>query len=119
MNYNLIEMNNKKYIEYSDDKKQLSTERDAVDLIAACMENNTGLLIIQDKALSENFFNLRTGLAGTVLQKFVNYNIKAALIITNEEKISGRFKEMITEANKGNDFRVFNNTTDAENWLTT
>lgn len=117
MNYNLIERNDKRYIEYSDDKNQLSTERDAVDLIATCMENNTELLIIQDKALSEDFFNLRTGLAGTVLQKFVNYNIKAALIITNEEKISSRFGEMITEANKGNDFRVFKNTADAEYWI--
>ncbi|KOA19283.1 hypothetical protein CLHOM_23890 [Clostridium homopropionicum DSM 5847] len=119
MNYNLIEKNDNRYIEHSNDKKQLSTERDAVDLIAACIENNARLLIIQEKALSEDFFNLRTGLAGTVLQKFVNYNIKAALIITNEEKISGRFREMITEANKGNDFRVFKNTADAENWLTT
>lgn len=117
MNYKIIVKNNRKYIEFSSSEMLLSTEREALDIIAACMENSTNLLIIHDKALSEDFFNLRTGLAGTVLQKFVNYNIKSALIITCEEKITGRFREMIFEANKGNDFRAFKSIDKAEEWI--
>ena len=117
MNYKVIEKSNKTYIECISMEIPLSAERDALELISICMENNTGLLIIHEEALSENFFNLRTGLAGAVLQKFMNYQIKVVAIIVSEEKISGRFREMVIEANKGNDFRVYKNIAEAENWI--
>lgn len=47
----------------------------------------------------------------------VKNNIKATLIITSEEKISGRFRKMILEANKGSNFRVFKDIVEAENWI--
>lgn len=117
MNYKVIEKNSKKYIECISMEIPLSAERDALDLISLCIENNTGSLIIHEEALSEDFFNLRTGLAGAILQKFMNYHIKAAVIIVSEEKISGRFREMVIETNKGNDFRVYKNFDEAEKWI--
>jgi hypothetical protein len=96
---------------------RLSTEQDALDLIAACGEHDTYLLMLQAEGISEDFFKLKTGLAGKVLQKFVNYNVKVALIIPVGQKINGKFKELIAESNKGNDFRVFNTILEAENWL--
>ncbi|WP_055669013.1 DUF4180 domain-containing protein [Desnuesiella massiliensis] len=117
MNYQVIEKDNKRYIKCASAETPLRTERDALDLIAASFENNTPLMIIHEEALSEDFFNLRTGLAGTVLQKFMNYHIKVAAIISSEEKINDRFREMALEANKGNDFRVYKNITEAENWI--
>ncbi len=117
MNYNLIDKDDKRYIEYISNEKLISKETDAMDLIAACFENNTNLLIIHYETLSEDFFNLRTGLAGAILQKLVNYKIKVAIIIANEENLNDRFREMIIEANKRDDYRTFRNTTDAENWI--
>lgn len=117
MNYKVIEKNNKKYIECVSAETPLSTEQDALDLIAACVENDTYMLMIHAEALSEDFFKLKTGLAGKVLQKFVNYHVKTAAIITSELTIKGNFKEVLAEANRGNDFRVFNNAAEAENWL--
>ena len=117
MNYSVIEKNNKKYIQYASSDSILRTESDALNIIGACYEKDIWLLIIHEEALSEDFYNLRTGLAGAVLQKFMNYQIKAAVIIKNKEKISGRFREMALEANKGNDFRVYDNLVDAEAWL--
>lgn len=67
--------------------------------------------------LSEEFFNLRAGLAGIILQKFINYHVKAALIIEEEVKLNERFKEMILESNKGKDFRTFKNINDAKAWI--
>ena len=122
MNYNLIDKDDKRYIEYISNEKLISKETDAMDLIAACFENNTNntnLLIIHDETLSEDFFNLRTGLAGAILQKLVNYNIKVAIIIANEENLNDRFREMIIEANKRDDYRAFKSITDAENWILT
>lgn len=44
--------------------------------------------------LSEDFFKLKTKVAGNIIQKFINYGIKAAAIIPHETIQKGRFKEM-------------------------
>lgn len=51
------------------------------------------------------------------LQKFINYHVKVAVIIEDEEVYNYRFKEMIMEANKGNNFRTFKNIAEAERWI--
>lgn len=117
MKYEVIEKDNKKYINYGSVEVPLGTEQDALDLIAVCMEKGTHRLLLHSEVLSDDFFRLKTGLAGTVLQKFMNYHIKVAVLVTSELKIMGKFKELLAESNKGNDFRVFNNKDEAENWL--
>ncbi|GMX61795.1 DUF4180 domain-containing protein [Paenibacillus elgii] len=117
MNVQIIERGTKKYVEYTSAETPLSTRQDALDLIARCFEHDTNLLVLHAEALSDDFFNLKTGLAGEMLQKFINYRVKAALIITNEQVVKGRFKELLAEANKGNDFRVFGSAGEAEAWL--
>lgn len=117
MNYQVVEKSNKRYIECFSVESPLHTEQDALDLVALCGENDTNLLMLNAVVLSEDFFKLKTGVAGKILQKFVNYHVKTAVIITGEIKIKGKFKELIMESNRGNDFRVFNNTSEAENWL--
>lgn len=117
MNYKVVEKDKLKYIECDFSETPLKSEKDALDIIATCMENNANMAIVKEKAFSKDFFNLRTGLAGMILQKFINYQIKVASIIENEDKFNDRFKEMVLEANKGNDFRVFKTITEAENWL--
>lgn len=67
--------------------------------------------------LSEDFFKLGTGLAGSVLQKFVYYQVKVAAIVPSDRHIGGRAKEMIAESNKGYDFKVFADISEAEKWL--
>lgn len=117
MNYKVIEKNTKKYVKCVSAEKPINTEQDALDLVAACGEHDTNLLMIHAEALSDEFFKLRTGLAGMVLQKFINYRVRTAVVLQGEIKFAGKFKEFIAEANKGKDFRVFNNAAEAENWL--
>lgn len=117
MNYRVVNKNNNKYIEFDSDLRKLSSEQDVVDCISICMENDVYTIILHSNVLSEDFFNLKTGLAGMALQKFINYHVKVAVIIEDEEKINERFKEMIMEANKGNHFRTFMNISDAEIWI--
>jgi len=117
MNYKLVEKDKYKYIEYASAEMTLNSEGDALDIIAACFESNTNLVLLHSEILSENFFNLRTGLAGMVLQKFINYQVKVAVIIKNEENFNDRFREMVLEANKGNNFRFFKTIIEAEPWL--
>jgi len=117
MYYKVIEKNNSRYIECDSAEAPLRSEQDALDLIGACFENETSLVILHAGMLSDDFLNLRTGLAGQILQKLINYHIKAAAVIAHGPEIQGRFKELLAESNKGNDFRVFGSTADAESWL--
>ena len=41
-----------------------------------------------------------------------------AVIMENEQLVKGKFKELLAESNTGNDFRVFNNIDEIENWYT-
>lgn len=117
MQFKVVEKANERYIECISAETPLRTEQDALDLIAVCGENDTNHLIIHAGALSDDFFSLKTGVAGQMLQKFINYQVKTAVIVANEQLIKGKFREMLAESNKGNNFRVFNRMTEAENWL--
>ena len=103
---------NKDYIEVNN---PITCESDVVDIISLCMSNSINLLVLREGTLRDKFINLRTGLAGLVLQKFMNYNIKASAVIDME--LEGRFKELVYELNKSNNFRVFDNNIDAEEWI--
>ena len=111
------EINGRKYVEVQEGTTVITREEDAVDLAGICGVNDTDLLLLSRDTLPEEFYDLKSGLAGAVLQKFSNYRIKAAAII-QPEKITGRFREMVIETNRGNHFRVFKNREDAERWLT-
>lgn len=117
MNYQIREIENKKYIELISAAEPLGTENDALDLIALCWEHGINALMIHYTALSEDFFKLKTKSAGNIIQKFINYGIKAAAIIPRETIQKGRFKEMAMETNKGNHFRLYESIEEAEKWL--
>jgi len=117
MNYQIKEIDNKKYIELISTTEPLSSENDALDLIALCWEHEAHLIMIHYTALSEDFFKLKTKVAGNIIQKFINYGIKAATIMPQDTIQKGRFKEMAMETNKGNHFRMYEDKVEAEEWL--
>ena len=66
-------------------------------------ETNCSKIAINKKAIIEDFFILSTGIAGEILQKFVNYQIKFAIIGDYSKYTSKPLKDLIYESNKGND----------------
>lgn len=117
MDYKITENYGKKYIEVESSGVKINSEQDALDLIALCFEYGVNIMIINDKVLSDDFFNLKTGIAGAVVQKFINYSIKSGIVISDEQTFNERFKEFALETNKGNNFRIFYNSSDAEKWI--
>lgn len=95
---------------------QIKTEEDGLDLVSACVEQRTNLLILPAACLSEDFLYFSTRVAGLVLQKLRNYNIKAVAIL-DARNTSQRFKEFLSESNKGQEFRIYDNFEGAEAWL--
>lgn len=76
----------------------------ALDLVATVgFEAGTNLIILSKEALSEEFFDLRTGLAGEILQKFINYRMKLAIIGDFTAYNSKSLRDFIYECNGGRD----------------
>ncbi|MCH1643185.1 DUF4180 domain-containing protein [Paenibacillus timonensis] len=117
VNYQLVEKNNQTIVVVTSAEPPIATGKDAIRLIEACIEHNAGLLAVHAEALSEDFFKLRTGVAGEILQKFVNFSLRAAIVAADGSLIKGRMKELLAEFNRGNAFRVFATQAEAENWL--
>ncbi|GGE57261.1 DUF4180 domain-containing protein [Priestia taiwanensis] len=116
MNYQMVEKANKRYIEM---KQPITCESDVLDIIGICFSNDVNLLVFREEVFTEDFIDLKTGLAGIMLQKFMNYHIKVAAMIEDQNKVQGRFRELLYELNKAKDFRVFTNLADAEEWILT
>jgi hypothetical protein len=74
----------------------------ALDFIAT-VNYETGVyrIVINKSAIIEEFFDLKTKLAGDVLQKFVNYNTKIAIVGDFSVYSSKSLKDFIYESNKG------------------
>lgn len=74
----------------------------ALDLIAT-VNYETGLnaMVLPKSALSEDFFRLPTGLAGEVLQKFINYHMRVAVVGNFLGYTSKNLKDFLYESNKG------------------
>lgn len=120
MNYTLVCKGNRNYLACSLDglQNRLQSERDALDLVAACGENGTENLLLPAECLSPDFFRLGTGLAGAVLLKFSNYHIRCAVVIAPGQAGRGRFAELVLEANRRNrELHFFTGSAEAERWL--
>jgi PadR family transcriptional regulator, regulatory protein AphA len=117
MNYKLIKEGLHTYLECLPGEKRLASEREALDLVAACGENGTDRLMLHAANLTDDFYQLNTGLAGALLLKFSTYRIRVAAILTPALVNQGRFREMVLETNRGNQFRVFYDRKSAEEWL--
>jgi len=63
-----------------------------------------GRIILDKSAVSDDFFVLSTRIAGDVLQKFVNYRMKLAIVGDFSQYSSRPLKDFIYESNSGRDF---------------
>ncbi len=74
----------------------------ALDLIATVhYEKGSSSIVLNKSAVSEDFFNLKTGLAGEILQKFVTYHVRLAIVGDFTIYKSKSLKDFIYESNKG------------------
>lgn len=82
----------------------ISDVQSALDLIATVQYETGCNRIILDKSLiTESFFDLKTRLAGEILQKFINYHVKIAIIGDFSVYTSKSLKDFIYESNNGKD----------------
>ncbi len=74
-----------------------------LDLMAdARYSGGSTAMAVYKESLAEDFFDLKTGFAGEVLQKFSNYRFKLAIVGDFSVYGSKALRDFIYESNKGN-----------------
>lgn len=87
----------------ADDGPVLATEQDAVDLIASTFHQGVELIVLPVTRLDERFFDLRSGVAGQLVQKFTQYRRRLAVVgdISAHVAASNALRDYVREANRG------------------
>ena len=82
---------------------RLDSELAAVELIGSLWGQEVDWVVLPTARLGETFFDLRTGLAGAVIQKFVTYRLRLAIVgdITAELAASAALRDFVRESNGG------------------
>lgn len=105
MNIEYVKVNGTDIAVVSGDQAELTTPQAALDLaMTARYEAGAERIAIDKRALGEDFFILSTGVAGEILQKFVNYHVKAAVFGDCSRYTSKPLRDFIYESNKGKHF---------------
>jgi hypothetical protein len=74
--------------------------QDALDLMADCRYQGAWRIILYENNIVPDFFELHTGLAGEILQKFSNYQVKLAIIGNFSKYSSMSLKDFIFESKR-------------------
>ncbi len=82
---------------------KLRSERDAVDIVGEALSQRCNLVVLPIERLDETFFSLKTRIAGEIIQKFVNYELRLAFVgdIARHLEASGALRDFVFETNRG------------------
>jgi len=90
---------------------------DISDAVQACMGSQG--LILTENDLAPEFFDLRSGLAGELFQKFINYRLRVAIVLPHPEAYGERFGELAYEHASHSLIHFVSSADEAKAWLDT
>ncbi len=90
----------------------------AMDVLATVRyETGCSAVIVHKEQLDESFFRLSSGLAGEVLQKFVNYQMRVGIVGDLSGYTSKPLHDFICESNQGRQICFLPTEAEAIAWL--
>lgn len=104
MDIKIIKSNGADMALVNSDKIIISDGQTALDfMMSVNYETGCHSIIINKDAIIEEFFVLSTGIAGEIIQKFINYQFKFAIVGNFSGYTSKPLKDLIYESNMGRD----------------
>lgn len=100
MRFIIHDIDSLKISELIDDEYQIKNVQDALDLMVESDEKGARKLIVKEKNISPDFFDLKTGLAGEIVQKFSNYEMYLAIVGDFSKFTSKSLQDFIYESNR-------------------
>jgi hypothetical protein len=78
----------------------INDHQDALDLMANCQYHGAHKIMVKAEHIVPHFFDLKTGIAGEILQKFSTYRCQLAIIGDYSKYTSKSLRDFIYESNK-------------------
>jgi hypothetical protein len=105
MSGTFLDLNGTRVYEAAQRGAELRTSQDAVDLMSAAAEQRAAMIVIPTERLGDDFFDLRTRIAGEIMQKFAMYGARVAIVgdISSRISASKSLAALIVESNRGKD----------------
>lgn len=91
----------------------INNAEDGLDLLGNLYYQGFDAMILHEKNITPEFFDLKNGMAGEILQKFSNYRMRLA-IVGDFTKYSGKsIRDFMNESNQGRHIGFLNSTHEA------
>jgi hypothetical protein len=100
MNIEIKKVNGSQLAKLISDDIVIREIQDALDLIADAYYLGAWKIILMEKNIIPAFFDLKTGIAGDILQKFSTYKVYLAIVGDFSKYPGKRIKDFIYESNK-------------------
>ncbi len=102
MDLQIIDIENTRIAKPVSKDTVIGTVRDATDLMGNADYQGARNIILEEGNLDPVFFDLKTGMAGEILQKYSNYHMKLAIVGEFGKFCSAALNAFIIECNRGN-----------------
>ena len=96
----------------------IETTQDALDLLANADYQGAKKILIKKEHLHDDFFDLKTGIAGEILQKIINYYKQLAVVGDFSDLRKKSWLDFVYESNRTGRIFFVDNTQDAVKLLT-
>jgi len=110
-------VNNIKIAEIEFDGIFINSEQDVIDILGNLYYQGFDKMILFKEHFSSEFFDLKTGIAGNILQKFSNYQFRLAIVGDFSGYNSKSLNGFIYECNKFGHMNFLSSVDDAINKL--
>lgn len=94
-------INDTKIAEVISEVKIINKIEDGLDLLGNLYYQGFDKIILHEKNITPDFFNLKSGIAGEILQKFSTYRVRLAIVGDFSKYTSKSLNDFIFESNKG------------------
>jgi len=86
--------------EIQSEEIEIRNAQDALDILANCSYQGAYCIILREANIIPGFFDLKTRIAGNVLQKFSTYQVRLAIIGDFSKYTSKSLNDFISESNR-------------------
>lgn len=101
MNIQVHQHNETAIAEVTSDQILIHTPDDGLQLMVDLYYQGYGEMILHARNITPEFFDLKTGIAGEILQKFTTYRVRLAIVGDFTRYESKSLRDFIFESNNG------------------
>lgn len=100
MKVEIIQLGEVRIAEVNADTILITKSQDGLDILGQVYYQDVDRIIMHKKNITPDFFDLKTGIAGEILQKFSTYRVKLAIVGDFSNLTSKSLTDFIFESNK-------------------